>query len=170
LQPDGDHRSQNRSNVFLSASLLVDGASLPVRVRNMSRRGALLDGSSLPQAGAKVRLVRGELSAEGNIAWRRESQAGIRFAGEIDVASWVKRVGHTGQQRVDNAIAALRRHEAVPDFESQKPSLERISLELQVICDRLAGSPTMTAEFGEELVQLDTLTQSLRQLAGKVTA
>lgn len=170
MQPEDEHRSQNRSNVFLSASLLADGASLPVRVRNMSHRGALLDGGSLPQTGAKVRLVRGELSAEGSIAWQHDGQAGIRFAGEIDVASWVKKVGHTGQQRVDNAIAALRRHDAVPDFAAQAPSLERISLELQVICDRLAGSPTMTAEFGEELVKLDTLAQTLRQLVGKVTA
>lgn len=170
MQSDSDNRSQNRSNVFLSASLLVDATSVPVRVRNMSRRGALLDGSSLPESGAKVRLVRGELTAEGNIAWHRDGQAGIRFAGEIDVGSWVKKVGHTGQQRVDTAMAALRRHQAVPDFDSQKPSLERISLELQVICDRLAGSPTMTIEFGEELVKLDTLTQTLRQLAGKVAA
>ena len=170
LQPDSDHRSQNRSNVFLSASLLIDGASIPVRVRNMSQRGALLDGGSLPPAGSKVCLVRGELNAEGAIAWQRDGQAGIRFAGEIDVASWVRKAGHTGQQRVDNAIAALRRHEAVPDTQSQKPSLELISLELQVICDRLAGSPTITVEFGEELVKLDTITQTLRQLAGKVSA
>ena len=169
MQSEGEHRSQNRSNVFLSASLLVGATSVPVRVRNMSQRGALLDGGSLPQSGAKVRLVRGDLSVEGNIAWQRDGQAGIRFAGEIDVASWVRKGGHTGQQRVDNAMAALRRHESVPDFESQRPSLERISLELQVICDRLAGSPTMTVEFGEELVKLDTLAQTLRQLASKGT-
>lgn len=170
MQSEAEHRSQNRSNVFLSASLLVGATSVSVRVRNMSRRGALLDGGSLPQSGAKVRLVRGELSVEGNIAWRREGQAGIRFTGEIDVASWVRKVGHPGQQRVDNAMAALRRNEAVADFESQKPSLERISQELEVICDRLAGSPTITVEFGDELVKLDTLAQTLRQLAGKATA
>lgn len=170
MQSESDHRSQNRSNVFLSASLLVGAASVPVRVRNMSQRGALLDGSSLPSAGTKVRLARGELSAGGNIAWQRDGQAGIRFVGEIDISSWVKKVGHTGQQRVDNAIAALRRHEPVPDFDMQAPSLERISLDLQLICDRLGGSPTMTVEFGEELVKLDTLAQTLRQLAGKVTA
>jgi hypothetical protein len=136
----------------------------------MSQRGALLDGASLPPAGAKARLVRGELSVEGNIAWQRESQAGIRFVGQIDVAAWVKKVGHSGQQRVDDAIAALRQHEAVADFDAQAPSLERIGKELQMICDRLAGSPTMTVEFGEELVKLDTLAQTLRQIAGKIVA
>jgi hypothetical protein len=136
----------------------------------MSQRGALLDGGSLPPAGSKVRLVRGELGADGNIAWQRDGQAGIRFVGEIDVTSWVKKVGHIDQQRVDKAIAALRRHEGVPDFEARAPSLERISQELQAICDRLASSSTMMVEFGEELVKLDTLAQTLRQLAAKVTA
>jgi hypothetical protein len=171
LQPDIDHRSQGRSNVFLSASLLIGGVPLPVRVRNMSRHGALLDGGSLPQEGVRVRLVRGELSAEGEIAWQREGHAGIRFSGEIDVSAWVKKVGHSGQQRVDNAIAALRRNDPLPaNADPQAPSLARISQELQSICERLACSPTMMVEFGEELVKLDTLAQTLRQLADRVNA
>jgi hypothetical protein len=169
LQPETDHRSQGRSNVFLSASLIVGAAPLPVRVRNMSRNGALLDGGSLPPEGARVRLVRGELSAEGEIAWQREGHAGIRFTGEVEVGAWVKKVGHAGQQRVDNVIAALRRNESVR-IDAQMPSLARISTELQAICECLAGSPTVTVEFGEELVKLDTLAQKLQQLARRANA
>lgn len=167
MQPDTDHRSQGRSNVFLSASLIVGGVTLAVRVRNMSHRGALLDGPSLPQPGAAVRLVRGTLSADGQIAWQRGNQAGLRFVREIDVAAWVKRVGHAGQQRVDDAIAALRRNEPAPANldAAPMPSLALLSEELQMICDRLANSATLTAQFGEELVKLDTLAQRLRQMA-----
>jgi hypothetical protein len=135
----------------------------------MSRNGALLDGGSLPPEGATVRLVRGELSAEGEIAWQREGNAGIRFTGEVEVGAWVKKVGHAGQQRVDNTIAALRRNEPVR-IDAQTPSLARISAELQAICECLAGSPTMTVEFGEELVKLDTLAQTLQQLARRANA
>jgi hypothetical protein len=135
----------------------------------MSRTGALLDGGSLPPEGARVRLVRGELSAEGKIAWQREGHAGIRFTGEVEVGAWVKKVGHAGQQRVDNAIAALRRNEPVR-IDAQAPSLARISAELQAICECLAGSPTVTVEFGEELVKLDTLAQTLQQLARRANA
>jgi hypothetical protein len=164
-----DHRSQGRSNVFLSATLIVGAVPLPVRVRNMSRNGALMDGVSLPPQGARVRLVRGELSAEGEIAWQREGHAGIRFTGEVEVGAWVKKIGHVGQQRVDNTIAALRRNEPVR-IDGQAPSLARISAELQAICECLAGSPTMTVEFGEELVKLDTLAQTLQQLARRTNA
>jgi hypothetical protein len=135
----------------------------------MSRNGALLDGGSLPPEGARVRLVRGELSAEGEIAWQREGHAGIRFTGEVEVGAWVKKVGHAGQQRVDNTIAALRRNEPVR-IDAQTPSLARISAELQAICECLAGSPTVTVEFGEELVKLDTLAQRLQQLAHRANA
>jgi hypothetical protein len=46
------------------------------------------------------------------------------------------------------------------------PSLALLSEELQKICERLSNSTVVTAEFGEELVKLDTLAQRLRQLAG----
>jgi hypothetical protein len=166
-----DHRSQNRSNVFLSASLIVGAVPLPVRVRNMSQHGALLDGGSLPPAGARVRLIRGELSVDGEIAWQHDCQAGISFSGEIDVGAWVKKVGHTGQQHVDDAIAALRRNQALPaNSGPQTPSLARIGEELHAICERLASSPVITVEFGEELVKLDTLAQTLQQLSGRAAA
>ena len=130
----------------------------------MSRNGALLDGGSLPPEGARVRLVRGELSAEGEIAWQHDGHAGIRFSGEVEVGAWVKKVGHTGQQQVDNVIAALRRNEPVLASPGPPaPSLERIGAELQAVCERLAGSPAMMVEFGEELVKLDTLAQTLQQ-------
>jgi hypothetical protein len=167
-QPDFDHRSQGRSNVFLAASLMLGSVPLPVRVRNLSASGALLDGNSLPPAGSIIRLVRGELSTDGQIAWQDHGQAGVRFSGAINVNAWVKRTGHAGQQRIDEAIASLRSDAppAVIAEPVQPPSLSRISEELDAICERLAGSPLMVVELGGELVKLDTLAQTLRQLAG----
>ena len=163
VQPQTNNRSQIRSNVFLAASLIAGAVPLPVRVRNLSAHGALLDGGSLPPAGAPVRLLRGELSADGQVAWAAHGHAGIRFAGEIDVGAWVKRLGHPGQQRVDEAVAALRRDHRLPDPEPS-PALSAIGAELDAICERLAGSPAMTVEFAEELVKLDALARALQQM------
>ena len=178
MQPQIDNRSQLRSNVFLAASLVAGALPLPVRVRNLSAYGALLDystmvtyggeqldGGSLPPAGARVRLLRGELSADGKVAWTAHGHAGIRFADEIDVGAWVRRLGHPGQQRVDEAVAALRRDRPLPDPEPS-PSLGAIGAELDAICERLAGSPAMTVEFAEELVKLDALARALQQFPG----
>ena len=171
MQAQGDNRSQGRSNVFLAASLVCGAGQLPVRIRNLSQAGALLDGGSLPPAGSKARLVRGRLSADGEIAWVAQGQAGMRFTGEIDVAAWVARVGHPGQQRVDAAIAAHRRDEPFPaSVQAGEPSsLAAISEELNAICNRLAASPSIVAELGEELVKLDALASALQQLAGRAT-
>jgi hypothetical protein len=171
LQPQTDHRSQSRSNVFLAALLVAGAAALPVRVRNLSSRGALVDGGSLPSAGTTVRLMRGELSAEALVAWEAEGHAGIRFAAEIDVPEWVKQLGHPGQQRVDSAVEALRRNQPQPQPSNAEaanaPSLVRISEELDAVCERLAASPAMTVEIGEELVRLDALARTLERLASE---
>jgi hypothetical protein len=167
LQPQSDNRSQLRSNVFLAASLVAGAVPLPVRVRNLSGRGALVDGGSLPPAGARVRLLRGELSADGQVAWSGQGHAGVRFSGEIDVGEWVKRLGHPGQLRIDDAVAALRRNQPFSDREADpSPSLGEISTGLDAICERLAGSSAMTVEMAEELVKLDALSRALQQLAG----
>ena len=164
MQAGANLRSQSRANVFLSASMVVGTASLPVRVRNLSARGAFIDGGSLPPPGEAVRLVRGSLSADGEIAWAADGHAGVRFAGEIDVAEWVKRVGHVGQQRVDEAVVSIRRNEA-PAPVWPLPSLDWIAAVLDSICERLAASSALTVELGEELVRLDSLARILQQIS-----
>jgi len=169
VQADANHRAQVRSNVFLAAALIAGARTIPVRLRNLSLRGALLEAPSLPSAGSKVRLVRGELSAEGEIAWQRDGIAGLRLSEDIDVAQWVQRIGHRGQQRVDEAIAALRAHKPARsvDDKERSASLARMSAELDSICERLALFPEMSVDFAEEMLKLDALAQNFRRLSGR---
>jgi hypothetical protein len=140
--------------------------SFPVRIRNLSPRGALLDGNSLPSTGAEVQLVRGGLNARGHVAWQERDHVGISFDEQIDVDQWVRRVEHSGQQRVDNIVAALKRDESPPEVrDAALPSLIAISSELDQICARLAGSSEMTIELADELLKLDALAQTLRHVA-----
>ena len=166
MQQDADNRKQSRSNVFLSALLVSGSISIPVRVRNLSARGALLDGGSLPSAGTNVGLLRGELFAQGEIAWLSNDQAGIKFSDEVKVGDWIKAIGHPAQQRVDAAFAALRTRRMPPIMsEAETPSLLSISEELDRVCDRLASSAPMSIELGEELVKLDALARLLEHIA-----
>lgn len=165
MQRGSDDRRQSRSNVFLSAALVTDGRSVPVRVRNLSARGALLEGSAAG-AGTKVQLLRGSLAAEGEIAWQRGRQAGIRFNGEIDVSEWIRRVEHPGQQSVDALVASVRSkapRAAVP-VHSETASLTDVVLELDSICERVAASASMSMELGEELVKLESIARTLDQI------
>jgi hypothetical protein len=165
---EADKRSEGRANVFLTASLDAGATVAAVRIRNVSSRGALIEGTSLPAIGTRVRLLRGQLCALGELAWVSLGQAGINFTTEIKVEQWVKRVDAVGQERVDGVIAALRGSGKVPtELQGAESiaSLATISAELDEICERLANAPDMSIKFGEDLLKLDSIAQSLRRLA-----
>jgi hypothetical protein len=165
--PETDQRSAGRSNVFLAAVLHGGATAVPVRIRNISATGALIEATSLPSAGTAVRLVRGDLCASGELAWTTARHAGIRFVDAIHVEGWVKRVGHSGQQRVDTVVEALRRSESVPpelQEGARVDSLRSISAALDELCAGLAGGD-VTLELGEQLIKLDAIAQALRRIA-----
>jgi hypothetical protein len=162
LTREVDKRSDGRTNVFLSATLSSGAATFPVRIRNVSAQGALIDGSELPATGETVRLARGSLSVVGVIAWQSCGHCGVSFGQEIDVDTWAKRAGTIGQKRVDQVIEAVRGGMTVNESPSKKQSLQEISEALDRICDRLADSSNISVELAEEILQLDVLAQSLR--------
>lgn len=162
-----DLRATARSNVFLAATLLAAGESIPVRVRNISSCGVLIDSGSLPGVGSPVQLRRGSLSADGEIAWQSGGHYGVRFHLEVDVEEWVRQVGNAGQQRVDRIVTLLRQP-PFPDaaslvLASSVDSLDAISAGLTAICERLANSSAMVTDHPEDLLRLDAIAQRLRR-------
>ena len=166
-----ESRGGRRSNVFLTATLVMARGSVAVRVRNISARGALLDGPDLPPEGAAVDLCRGSLIAHGQIAWRTDHECGVRFDADIEVASWTKRVGHAGQQDVDQIVALVQRPaatSAVPTVPAvDQDSLAAISADLTEACERLAARPDLVEAFAEDLLKLDAIAQRLRNVVQK---
>lgn len=73
------NRRTRRSNVLMSAALELSGASLPVKLRNLSSEGALVEGDKLPVEGAEVVFRKAELSVPGRVAWVEGKRAGIGF-------------------------------------------------------------------------------------------
>lgn len=78
------NRKTRRSNVLMSASLELSGTSLPVKLRNLSADGALVEGDKLPVEGASILFRKGDLSMHGQIAWVKNRQAGVAFAQHLD--------------------------------------------------------------------------------------
>lgn len=80
---DESSTSQNRralrSNVLLAASIELSGAVIPVKLRNLSTEGALIEGDSLPVEGSEVLFRRNDLSVNSRVAWVHEKQAGVAF-------------------------------------------------------------------------------------------
>jgi hypothetical protein len=65
--------------VLLAASIEVLGTVMPVKLRNLSSQGALIEGKDLPIEGSEIVFRRNDLKAKGRIAWIHEDQAGIAF-------------------------------------------------------------------------------------------
>ena len=73
------NRRSRRSNVLLAASIEASGAVTPVKLRNLSTEGALIEADGLPLEGTEVVFRRNELSVNSRVAWVAGNQAGVAF-------------------------------------------------------------------------------------------
>jgi hypothetical protein len=166
-----DPRAGQRSHVFLMAVLRAGTTSCPVRVRNISTHGALLEGNGLPSEKQIVALRRGSLSVSGEIAWMAGRHCGIRFSTPISVAEWVDRAGPLGQQRIDAAIAKMRTSSSA-GFASgyvatkkDPAELEELSSRLLQTCERIAELPGMSVALAEQLLKIEAAAHAIRDVA-----
>ena len=86
------NRKSRRSNVLMAASLELSGTALPVKLRNLSADGALVEGDKLPVEGASIMFRKGDLSIAGNVAWVNGRQAGVSFAQKLDPEQLLRHV------------------------------------------------------------------------------
>ena len=86
------NRKTRRSNVLMTASLELSGTSLPVKLRNLSAEGALVEGDKLPVEGASVLFRKGDLGVAGNVAWVNGRQAGINFVQKLNPEQLLRHV------------------------------------------------------------------------------
>ena len=77
------NRRSRRSNVLLAASIEAGGHVTPVKLRNLSAEGALVEADSLPPENSVVLFRRNELSVAGRVAWVQGRHAGIAFAEQL---------------------------------------------------------------------------------------
>ena len=163
MTAETDHRSEVRSNVFLAATLDAGPGAVAARIRNLSARGALVECSELPPVSSKVRLARAALTADGQLVWHSPPYGGINFDAEIDVKSWVRGIGHAGQQRVDGILAAMRNQRRAEEVAYNAESLASLSQALDDVCASLSEMPNMSIELAEEVVRLERICHALRQ-------
>jgi hypothetical protein len=169
---EDDPRSDPRSSVFLTAVLYAGAAQTPVRIRNLSTQGALLEGADLPAEGTIVQIRRGSLSAAGDIAWSRDQHCGLRFAALIEVASWIDRAGPVGQQRIDAAIADFRREPSRPaSFAVLTTTMPRVDLgslsaDILQICERMVGMPDLSIGIAEQILKIEAAARSIETVTG----
>lgn len=165
------HRNDARTNMFVLATISWSGVSNPVRVRNMSAAGALVEGATLPPAGAAVLLRRGQSVAAGRVVWHEGGKAGLIFDKSATVAEWMPG-DRTGQEQVDQIVHHIRSGEltAAPLRVTSVPLISSSELRsladgLCNLADELSNDMTLVVRHSHGLQLLDIAAQTLRKIA-----
>lgn len=128
IEPAQEGRQQARTHLFVAATLYADGSSMPVKIRNMSQSGALIEAAELPDVGERIALRRGQLQANGWIAWRVERRAGVRLEATVHVADWMSRQVSASQERIDALLTVVRNEgpkaDGLPPPQCQSDSID----------------------------------------------
>ncbi len=88
---DDELRRAARHPLIWTGVLHHDYQSTPVRVRNISATGAMIEGDRIPPAGTDILLRRGALELFATIVWNRDKQAGLEFEAPLTEAElWMQ--------------------------------------------------------------------------------
>jgi hypothetical protein len=183
-----DARSAPRTNMFIAATLYWDQHRNPVKVRNMSPTGALVESPVVPPMGTKVHLIRGSYSAEGRVVWADKTRCGLHMASQVNVRDWLSPPTNAEQQRVDQ-IVALVKAGAVPipagalNGRSERPEvppalttdqlthdLGLVSRLIEDLGDDLAEEPETLMRHEIKLQNLDIAMQMLAAICSELSA
>ncbi|HEX8307495.1 MAG TPA: PilZ domain-containing protein [Allosphingosinicella sp.] len=188
IEPEGsvEDRVAPRTNLLLAATAEVGGRSLPVRIRNLSETGAMVEGAGLPEAGMQFTLMRGDLQVAATVAWAAGGRRGVRFAGPTPVNEWTggkpRAIDCTGlrdQRRVDAiqaearadppSLRALRSAEPASPPAAVSPDLDKrladelgyVQRLLEGLGDELIADLLLIQRHGKSLQSLDLVGQIL---------
>lgn len=170
-RPDMTPRAP-RKNVLLAASISASTVTAPVRIRNLTEAGAMIDGAALPNTGSVLTLDRLEMSVAAVVIWNHGGRCGLELKAPIVVDDWIAGVcktpghGSLGQLRVDQIQQAIRSGATLP-LETEPPAPPAADADPieQRIAAELVRVKRMLDEVSEELTDdVDILMRHQRAL------
>jgi len=78
------NRQAKRARVLLAAKLSTPAGEVDCRLRDLSRKGALVECAVVPPVGTEVVFIRGATSVPARVAWAGSDRVGLEFAFMID--------------------------------------------------------------------------------------
>lgn len=94
-------RSAKRARVLLSAKLQTSIGEVEARLRDLSRKGALVECMQCPPAGSEVVFVRGSTVVPARVAWAAENRVGLEFEHMIDEHELLVHIGRPTKREVE---------------------------------------------------------------------
>src|SRR4051812_47002193 len=82
--PIAGKRQARRARVLIAAVLKTEAGEIDVRLRDLSRKGALIECECPPEVGSKVIFARGITLVPARVAWSAGKRVGLEFDYMID--------------------------------------------------------------------------------------
>lgn len=167
-------RAHPRTSMFVLANMAASSVSGPIKIRNMSPGGAMIEGETLPNLGEPLRLVRSGLSVSGKVVWRQPRKAGLCFDHEVQVSDWLPTGSGGRQQEIDKLVHELKEGRIEVGAEP-RPKIEptpitsadllNAAAAIEALADALAEDGDVVARYASRLQVLDIASQLLRKVA-----
>ena len=100
--PAGSKRSAKRARVLLAAKLQTPFGEVDARLRDLSRKGALVECAQVPPVGTEVVFVRGATVVPARVAWAGQNRVGLEFHYMIDEQEVLVHISRRVQPRSES--------------------------------------------------------------------
>lgn len=91
-------RQAKRARVLLAATLVTPDGIVDARLRDLSRKGALVECKAPPPVGSDITFVRGKTRVPARIAWTAGIRVGLEFLTMIDESEVLVQLGKRSRQ------------------------------------------------------------------------
>ncbi len=98
----GSKRSTKRARVLLTARLQTAFGEVEGRLRDLSRKGALVECSQIPPVGSEVVFVRGAMAVAARVAWAGRDRVGLEFHHMIDDQEVLVHIGRRAKPKPES--------------------------------------------------------------------
>lgn len=92
-------RGAKRARVLLAARLHTPAGVVDARLRDISRKGALVECKAQPEAGTEVMFERGSTCLSATVAWSAKDRIGLQFAVPINEQELLVHIGKPQPRR-----------------------------------------------------------------------
>lgn len=120
---DAGQRREKRARVLLTAKIRTAFGEEDVRLRDLSRKGALIECANPPPRDSELLFSRGSTVVQARVAWTAGTRCGLEFVAMIDEAEVLAHVGRPGAPKATAPVFRPPPPPLPPDRRFRRPRI-----------------------------------------------
>lgn len=128
-------RSAKRNRVLLAAKLKTSKGDVDARLRDLSRKGALVECGEMLEVGDEVTFTRGTTSVPARVAWVGGNRVGLEFRRMIDESEVLVQLGRPANAPAQQRFRRPALHEDLSEHERKLARVWGVSVGINLSGD-----------------------------------